>query len=246
MRQRTERVRRSNSALRIQSDRDDSSHDRRSGSDEVDPPWPGYLVGGPWPTAADWHDDQTDYKTNETAINWNGALIYALARHESQFDPTAVSARGARGLMQIMPATAKGLAGSVSKDKLFDPAINLTLGQEYVRQLVNQPQIGDNLMLVLAAYNGGPNRVARWSANAPSARDPLLFMESIPQRETRNYIARVLPHYWAYRARLDKPLTSLHQLAEGKWPRLTMNDEITTKRADLSLDLKPLRVASSR
>jgi endoglucanase len=54
-------------------------HDRRSGSDDVDPPWPGYLVGGPWPTATDWHDDWTDYRTNEIAINWNSALIYALA-----------------------------------------------------------------------------------------------------------------------------------------------------------------------
>ncbi len=54
-------------------------HDRRSGSDEVEMPWPGYLVGGGWPTAADWHDDWEDYRTNEVAINWNGALIYALA-----------------------------------------------------------------------------------------------------------------------------------------------------------------------
>ncbi len=54
-------------------------HDRRSIADNVKQPWPGYLVGGPWPTATDWHDDQEDYKTNEVAINWNGALIYALA-----------------------------------------------------------------------------------------------------------------------------------------------------------------------
>ncbi len=54
-------------------------HDRRSGGDQVDLPWPGYLVGGPWPNAHDWHDVQDDYRTNEIAINWNGALIYALA-----------------------------------------------------------------------------------------------------------------------------------------------------------------------
>jgi endoglucanase len=54
-------------------------HDRRSGGDKVDAPWPGYLVGGPHPKPADWHDDQADYRTNEIAINWNGALIYALA-----------------------------------------------------------------------------------------------------------------------------------------------------------------------
>lgn len=54
-------------------------HDRRSGGDEVDPPWPGYLVGGPHPTAWDWYDVQADARTNEIAINWNAALIYALA-----------------------------------------------------------------------------------------------------------------------------------------------------------------------
>jgi endoglucanase len=54
-------------------------HDRRSGGDNVDDPWPGYLVGGPNPRAANWQDIEDDYRTNEIAINWNGALIYALA-----------------------------------------------------------------------------------------------------------------------------------------------------------------------
>ncbi len=54
-------------------------HDRRSAADNVDQPWPGYLVGGPHPRPTDWHDEQDDYRTNEIAINWNGALIYALA-----------------------------------------------------------------------------------------------------------------------------------------------------------------------
>jgi len=53
--------------------------DRRSGGDDVDQPWPGYLVGGPHPRARDWHDVQADARTNEIAINWNAALIYALA-----------------------------------------------------------------------------------------------------------------------------------------------------------------------
>jgi endoglucanase len=54
-------------------------HDRRSGGDEVEQPWPGYLVGGPHPRATSWKDLQSDYSLNEIAINWNGALIYALA-----------------------------------------------------------------------------------------------------------------------------------------------------------------------
>jgi endoglucanase len=54
-------------------------HDRRSAADDVTDPWPGYLVGGPQRNARDWRDDQDDYRTNEIAINWNGALVYALA-----------------------------------------------------------------------------------------------------------------------------------------------------------------------
>jgi endoglucanase len=54
-------------------------HDRRSGADTIEDPWPGYLVGGANPRAADWHDEEKDYRTNEIAINWNAALIYALA-----------------------------------------------------------------------------------------------------------------------------------------------------------------------
>ena len=72
-------------------------HDRRSGSDDVVPPWPGYLVGGPWPKPTDWYDAQEDYKTNEIAINWNGALIYALAAfvEPESFDASIAAAKRA-------------------------------------------------------------------------------------------------------------------------------------------------------
>jgi endoglucanase len=70
-------------------------HDRRSAADNVDAPWPGYLVGGAWPKETDWHDDEADYRTNEFAINWNGALIYALAAviEPQSFDESIKSAR---------------------------------------------------------------------------------------------------------------------------------------------------------
>jgi endoglucanase len=72
-------------------------HDRRSGSDDVAPPWPGYLVGGPWPKPTDWYDAQEDYKTNEIAINWNGALVYALAAfvEPDSFDASIAAAKRA-------------------------------------------------------------------------------------------------------------------------------------------------------
>jgi endoglucanase len=69
-------------------------HDRRSAADEVDAPWPGYLVGGPHPTACDWHDEAEDYRTNEIAINWNGALIYALAAFLDESWPHSESSPG--------------------------------------------------------------------------------------------------------------------------------------------------------
>jgi endoglucanase len=70
-------------------------HDRRSVADNVDAPWPGYLVGGAWPKETNWYDDEADFRTNEFAINWNGALIYALAAviEPQSFDESIKSVR---------------------------------------------------------------------------------------------------------------------------------------------------------
>lgn len=178
------------------------------------------------------------------------ALIYALIKHESQFDPTAVSDSGACGLMQIMPSTAReiindngdnGTATAKARTcphQLFDPATNMTMGQKYVRVLSGQPMIGNNLMLLLAAYNGGPGNLSRWLDGQDKA-DPLLFMESLPMRETRDYVQQVLLHYWMYRSRLAEPEDSAMKLAKGEWPRYVLNDnnddiiaKTPTKRAD--------------
>ena len=78
-------------------------HDRRSGGDDVAAPWPGYLVGGPWPNATDWYDVEEDYRTNETAINWNGALIYALAAF---VEPRASTHRSRAAGEREMPTAA--------------------------------------------------------------------------------------------------------------------------------------------
>lgn len=168
------------------------------------------------------------------------SLLYALARQESRFDPMAVSHRGARGLMQIMPATAKYVAKKnkmkaryYNTEALFDPSLNMTVGQKYVRQLSKMSHIGNNLMLILAAYNAGPGNAMRW-IEGNETNDPLLFMESIPTRETRQYIGRVLPHYWAYRAHFGKPLDSLDQLSKGQWPTASLSEKTTVHVADAS------------
>lgn len=178
------------------------------------------------------------------------ALMYALMRHESHFDPTAVSSQGACGLMQLMPATAERMSGKSSKhgrskecpDQFFDPAINLGLGQSYVRHLADQPMIGDNLLLLLTAYNGGPGRLSQRSGTEVDA-DPLLFMESLPAQETHDYVQQVLMQYWTYRARLHQPLNSLTQLARGEWPRFALRDTGGVREA--AADVRPIAVAAN-
>ena len=156
------------------------------------------------------------------------ALLYALMRHESGFNPAAVSDKGACGLMQLMPATAQLMSDQKIETgcsgRLREPAFNLGLGQDYVQRLAADPAIGNNLVVLLAAYNGGPARVSQWMTE-DARHDPLLFIEGLPVRETRDYIQQVLVHYWMYRGRLGLPLNSLTQLARGEWPHYALTNE---------------------
>jgi soluble lytic murein transglycosylase-like protein len=146
------------------------------------------------------------------------ALIYAFIRQESRFNPSARSARGAGGLMQIMPATATAIAGSRAKERLSDPEYNLSLGQRYLTKLLNEDPVNGNLIYLAAAYNAGPGKVAQWIDAFGRTDDPLLFIESLPSRETRTFIERIMTNYWVYRGRLGLPSTSLDQIATGQWP----------------------------
>ena len=150
------------------------------------------------------------------------ALVYALARTESGFDVDAVSRCGARGLMQLMPVTAsyvrrqEGVSGSLN-----DPSANLALGQGYIRYLGQQPGINDNLLAILASYNAGPNAVASWATQDQT--DPLLFIETIPNDETRRFVRQVMADSWLYAEEIGLKPESLDQLAEGNFPRLDTN-----------------------
>jgi len=155
------------------------------------------------------------------------ALLFAFARQESEFLPDAESTSGALGLMQLMPATAAEVAGRVGislKDHqrtprgLFDPEINLTLGQRYLSELIGSDPIKGNLVLLAAAYNGGPANLERWKARAEYRGDPLYFIETLPKRETRVFTQRVMTNYWVYRLRLEQKTGDLDMLASGKWP----------------------------
>lgn len=151
------------------------------------------------------------------------ALLLAFMRQESGFRPDVTSWAGARGLMQIMPATAShitqdsSLAGS-NRDRLYDPSFNVTLGQEYISELMGSGEPNGNLFMLTTAYNGGPGNLSRWLSSIDFRGDPFLFIESIPAAETRGYIERVVTNYWIYRERLGQPVGSLDATASGTWP----------------------------
>ena len=151
------------------------------------------------------------------------ALVFAIMRAESGFDPAAQSHAGAQGLMQVMPATARDLArrGALElpgQDGLFEPETGMLFGQAYLEHLLQSPPIGDNLIHLVAAYNAGPARVMRWQRELQVGDDPLLFLESIPMNEPRAYVKKVLTNFWHYRARLGQRRPSLDALAGNRWP----------------------------
>ncbi|CAA7611948.1 Soluble lytic murein transglycosylase and related regulatory protein [Candidatus Terasakiella magnetica] len=158
------------------------------------------------------------------------ALIYALVRQESSFNPTARSGAGATGLMQLMPATAAAIGGGrQSSDKLTDPEFNLALGQRYVTRLLADDPVGGNLMMMTAAYNAGPGNLGRWTQTMRHNDDPLLFVESLPSRETRTFVQRVMTSYWIYQSRLGQPAGSLEAVASGEWPLYLGQDVLPAK-----------------
>ena len=149
------------------------------------------------------------------------ALVYALARTESGFNPRAVSVVGARGLMQLMPATALAMAHRYGiADRLDDPAANLALGQSYLRYLAAQPDVKRNLLDILASYNAGPVAASKWVDTIKDGGDPLIFIESIPNAATRRFVQQVLADSWIYAEQIGDVPASLTALAEGHAPQL--------------------------
>lgn len=151
--------------------------------------------------------------------NLDPSLLLAFTRAESRFEPKAVSGAGARGLMQIMPGTAAHMEGATPPEKLLeDPSYNLGLGQRYLQELLGQ--LDGNLIELAAAYNAGPGALTRWmGARGGEMNDPLLFIESMPAAQTRNYVKRVLTYYWMYARRSGQSAPSLDEAATGGWPK---------------------------
>lgn len=161
------------------------------------------------------------------------ALLYALARQESNFDSSAVSRAGARGLLQVMPATAAYLANDPSfmgdgAERLHNPGLSLELGQRYLHYLARSEAVGGDLIRLLAAYNAGPGNLAKWLPTTRHRDDALLFVEAIPFDETRAHVQRVLAYSWIYASRLGLPAPSLDQLVQGEFPRFMSTQEVVT------------------
>ncbi|MCB9993651.1 MAG: lytic transglycosylase domain-containing protein [Hyphomicrobiaceae bacterium] len=150
------------------------------------------------------------------------AAVYAIARQESHFDFDIVSPAGARGLMQLMPATAeetaRALGVAYSLQRLTaDPEYNALLGSSYLRRQLSR--YGNSLILAAAAYNGGAGNVNKWIAQygnpANPGVDPVVWIEEIPFEETRNYVQRVVANFIHYRARLGLPQMTVAEVLRG-------------------------------
>jgi soluble lytic murein transglycosylase-like protein len=151
------------------------------------------------------------------------AFVYAVVRHESNFHPLAVSSVGARGLMQVMPATAVGI-GAIEDgqlDRLNDPSINLAVGQRYLIQLADNPLVGGDLLKLIAAYGEGPAGMNHWAETVRDHGDPFVFLEAIPSPAMRQFVEDVLAFHWQYAAALRLRASSLDDLANGTYPRFT-------------------------
>ncbi|MCR5506367.1 MAG: lytic transglycosylase domain-containing protein [bacterium] len=152
------------------------------------------------------------------------ALVNALIRQESRFNPKAKSNAGARGLMQIMPSTASFIMRDSSlrkkqKSKLFEEELNLKIGQMYIEYLLSSPLVNGNLFKFLVAYNAGPGNLKKQMdrINNPDD-DPLFFIESINLKETRIYVERVMANFWIYRNKLNQSSESLDDVINNMWP----------------------------
>ena len=150
------------------------------------------------------------------------ALIHAIMRQESKFNPRAESPSGASGLMQLMPRTASYISGKdytgIARHQLKNPQINLDIGQKYLKHLLINNLVRGDIIRLLVSYNAGPGNLQKWQRQMSKDIDPLMFIEMIPIKETRDYVEHVLSNYWIYRMREGQATKTLDILAQGQWP----------------------------
>jgi soluble lytic murein transglycosylase-like protein len=170
---------------------------------------------------------QTPTLEPKDGFTMDRALVYAIVRQESAFNPMAVSPVGAMGLMQLMPTSAALATGDKTYVRrprtLFNPAVNLRVGQDYLAYLMDRG-VGADLLKMVAAYNAGPGAVLN-TVNKVGDEDPLLMIECLPALETRNYVEKVMTSYWTYKRIFGEETKTLDAIAGG------------ARRVDARLDL---------
>ena len=171
-------------------------------------------------TGISWYGALYPHPPFKTDFTIDEALVWAVSRQESGFNPRAKSRAKAAGLMQLMPATAsfiakdRGYRGK-KRHELFEPSVNLSLGQTYLHHLLKEPIIKGSLVRLLAAYNGGPGNLRKWLTKVDHQDDPFLLVESMPARETRHYVKNVISNLGIYRLRFNQTSPALASLAVG-------------------------------
>ena len=172
------------------------------------------LLGGLYPVPA-WDVKRLEIKDR--------ALIYSISRQESGFNPRAKSSASALGLMQILPST----AAFIMKDKyykykskkhlLYQGDRNIKIGTKYMSFLLSLDDVRNDLIKMLASYNAGPGNLKKWTKKRGlNKMEPLMVIESLPARQTRNYIKLVLTNLSIYQIRLNESAYILSNLTSGK------------------------------
>lgn len=157
---------------------------------------------------------------NADLQNLDPALVLGLMRQESMLDKNAQSPVGAKGLMQLMPGTARQIAGELDEDwqseySLFNPDTNIRYGSYYFRKLLNR--FNGHVALATAAYNAGPNRIVKWLPTVkPVPAD--IWVETIPFKETRKYVTSVLTYSLIYQQRLQGNLLKMKNFMSDVLP----------------------------
>jgi soluble lytic murein transglycosylase-like protein len=173
------------------------------------------------------------------AIRMDQALILGIVRQESRFNPQAHNPHsGATGLMQLMPQTARYIVNRyqldqvklaslqpvqiapVTANRIRDPKANLIIGQHYLSYLSQKSYINNSLIHTLAAYNAGPANLISWEKRYENVSDPLLFMELIPFKETRQYVAQVMANQLYYQKLMGQDSDTAQALISGVWPQI--------------------------
>ena len=178
------------------------------------------ILGGLYPVP-DWDFSSLPIKDK--------SLLFSISRQESGFNPRAKSYANALGLMQVLPSTASFIMKNRAyrkKEMLYDEEKNLYVASKYIQFLLNLDIVKKDVSKMLASYNAGPGNFSKWSKNLKKTEvDPIFMIETLPARQTRNYIKLVLTNLWIYKIRLKEKPNLLFKLASGSIPKYEYKDD---------------------